>query len=67
MSDTATAVNVGTVGVHYVEGELTQDAAAEVERLGYTALWIAGTREAHLTSVERVLAATETLVVATAS
>jgi probable F420-dependent oxidoreductase len=36
-----------------------------VERLGYTALWIAGTREVRLTSVERVLAATETLAVAT--
>ena len=51
--------------MHYVEGELTPEAAAEVERLGYTALWIAGTREARLTTVERVLAATETLVVAT--
>ncbi len=65
MSATVTAVNLGTIGVHYVEGELTPDSAVEVERLGYTALWIAGTREARLTSVERVLAATETLVVAT--
>jgi alkanesulfonate monooxygenase SsuD/methylene tetrahydromethanopterin reductase-like flavin-dependent oxidoreductase (luciferase family) len=65
MSDTAIAVNLGTTGVHYVEGELTPEAAAQVERLGYTAMWIAGTREARLTTVERVLAATETLVVAT--
>jgi probable F420-dependent oxidoreductase len=65
MSDTASAVNLGTIGVHYVEGELTPEAAAEVERLGYTALWIAGTRAARLTTVERVLAATKTLVVAT--
>ena len=65
MSDTATAINLGTTGVHYVEGELTPEAAAEVERLGYPALWIAGTREVRLTTVERVLAATETLVVAT--
>ena len=49
----------------YVEGELTPEAAAEVERLGYTAVWIAGTREARLTIVERVLTATETLAVAT--
>jgi probable F420-dependent oxidoreductase len=65
MSDTATAIDLGAAGVHYVEVELTPEAAAEVERLGYTALWIAGTREAGLTTVERVLAATETLVVAT--
>ena len=60
MSDIATAVNLGTIGVHYVEEELTPQAAAEVERLGYTALWIAGTRAARLTTVEQVLAATET-------
>jgi|tagenome__1003787_1003787.scaffolds.fasta_scaffold20954932_3 probable F420-dependent oxidoreductase len=65
MSDTATAVNLGTIGVQYREGELTPEAAAEVERLGYTALWISGTRAARLTTVERVLAATDTLVVAT--
>jgi probable F420-dependent oxidoreductase len=51
--------------VHYVEGELTPTAAAEVERLGYTVVWIAGTRGPGLTIVERALAATETLVVAT--
>ena len=65
MKDTTTPVNLGAVGVHYVEGELTPEAAADVERLGYTALWIAGTREAKLTIVERVLEATETLAVAT--
>ncbi|GAA1267051.1 LLM class F420-dependent oxidoreductase [Pseudonocardia aurantiaca] len=65
MSHTATPVNLGTIGVFYVEGELTPEAAAEVERLGYTAVWIAGTREARLTIVERVLTATETLAVAT--
>ena len=36
-----------------------------MERLGYTAVWITGTREARLTIVERVLAATKTLAVAT--
>ena len=65
MKDTTTPVNLGAVGVHYVEGELTPEAAADVERLGYTALWIAGTREAKLTIVEQVLEATETLAVAT--
>jgi probable F420-dependent oxidoreductase len=64
MSDD-TPIKLGRLGVHYVEFELTPEAAAEVERMGYTALWIAGTREAHLTIVERVLAATKTLVVAT--
>ena len=65
MSSTATPVNLGAIGVHYVEEELTPEAAAGVERLGYPAMWIAGTREAHLAIVERVLAATESLTVAT--
>jgi probable F420-dependent oxidoreductase len=65
MSDMATPVNLGTTGVHCVDGDLTPEAAAEVERLGYTALWIAGTRETRLATVERILAATETLAVAT--
>ena len=65
MKDTTTPVNLGAIGVHYVEGDLTPEVAAEVESLGYTALWIAGTREAKLTIVERVLEATETLAVAT--
>lgn len=65
MTDIPTPVNLGTIGVHYVEGELTPQTAADVERLGYTAMWIAGTRQASLTIVERVLAATETLAVAT--
>ena len=65
MSNTAAGVNLGTIGVHYVEGELSPEAAADVERLGYTAVWISGTRQAHLTIVDRVLAATETLAVAT--
>ena len=65
MKDTTTPVNLGAIGVHYVEGDLTPEAAAEVERLGYTALWIAGTREPRLTIVERMLEATDTLAVAT--
>src|SRR5438270_10210978 len=65
MSNTAARVNLGAIGVHFVEGELSPAAATDVERLGYTAVWIAGTRQAHLTIVDRVLAATETLAVAT--
>src|SRR3954468_8734104 len=65
MSDMAARVNLGTIRVHYVEGELAPRAAAEVERLGYTAVWIAGARQAHLTIAERVLAATDTPAVAT--
>jgi probable F420-dependent oxidoreductase len=65
MSDTATPVALGTIGVHYTEGDLTPGAAAEVERLGYTAVWIGGPREARLITAERALAATETLAVAT--
>ena len=65
MDHTTTSVNLGTIGVDYLERELTPETAAEVERLGYTAVWITGTREARLTIVERVLAATKTLAVAT--
>jgi alkanesulfonate monooxygenase SsuD/methylene tetrahydromethanopterin reductase-like flavin-dependent oxidoreductase (luciferase family) len=65
MSETATPVYLGTIGVHYVEGQVTPEAVAEVEGLGYTAVWIAGRRGAGLTIVERLLTATETLAVAT--
>src|SRR3954471_14521725 len=65
MGDMAARVNLGTIGMHYVEGELTPHAAAEAERLGYAAVWIAGARQAHLTIAERVLAATDTPAVAT--
>jgi probable F420-dependent oxidoreductase len=58
-------VNLGTFGVHYVQAELSPDAAAEIEQLGYRALWISGSRGADLTVVRRILDATENLVVAT--
>lgn len=61
----ATALNLGEIGVHYVEQELTPEVATDLARMGYTAVWIAGTRDPALPVVERVLAATETLVVAT--
>jgi probable F420-dependent oxidoreductase len=65
MSGSATPVALGTIGAHYAEGDLTPGVAAEVERLGYTAVWIGGPREASLITVEQALATTETLAVAT--
>ncbi|MGI8311856.1 hypothetical protein [Saccharopolyspora hattusasensis] len=37
MSETATPIDPGTNGVRYVEGDRPPEAAAEVERLDYTA------------------------------
>src|SRR5258705_4110032 len=65
MLENGAADNLGIFGVHYVQAELTPDAAAEIEHLGYRALWISGSRGADLTVVRRMLDATENLVVAT--
>jgi probable F420-dependent oxidoreductase len=60
-----TPFNLGTVGVHYRERELTPGEATAVARIGYSAVWISGTRDADLAIADSVLAATETLTVAT--
>jgi probable F420-dependent oxidoreductase len=65
MSDTASPIALGAIGVHFARGDLTPAAAAEVERLGYTALWIGGVNDARLTAVEDALKATTTLIIAT--
>ncbi|MGK8503204.1 LLM class F420-dependent oxidoreductase [Nocardia asiatica] len=43
----------------------TPDEAAELEKLGYSALWLGGSPPADLPVVESLLEATETLIVAT--
>lgn len=65
MSSAATPVPLGTVGVWAGTWALTADRAAEIERLGYGAIWVGGSPEAGLELVETLLAATSTISVAT--
>ncbi|MGV0635122.1 LLM class F420-dependent oxidoreductase [Mycolicibacillus trivialis] len=55
---------LGRYGV-WTFGRVTPDEAVEIERLGYGALWVGGSPAADLEFVEPILAATETLQVAT--
>ncbi|MTE24804.1 TIGR03620 family F420-dependent LLM class oxidoreductase [Microbacterium sp. ZXX196] len=55
----------GTYGVWLWESAWTPGVAAVAERLGYTTLWIGGSPDAELASVEAVLNETERVVVAT--
>ncbi|WP_299560590.1 LLM class F420-dependent oxidoreductase [uncultured Mycolicibacterium sp.] len=54
----------GRFGV-WTFGSVRPEQAAEIERLGYGAVWIGGSPNADLESVEPILAATERLQVAT--
>lgn len=54
----------GRYGV-WTAGAPTPAQAAEIERLGYGAIWVGGSPAADLTLVEPILAATSTLAVAT--
>ena len=65
MSQDATPVTLGAVGVWAGQWALTPERAAEIERLGYGAVWVGGSPDADLTIVESLLAATSTLSVAT--
>lgn len=56
--------NLGRYGV-WTFGTPTVDQAAEIERLGYGAVWIGGSPAGDLEYVEPLLEATETLQVAT--
>lgn len=63
-----TKPDLGTFGVfgHYVQWQqLPPEQLREIERLGYRALWAGGSPAAELEWVELILAATETLQVAT--
>lgn len=52
-------------GVWRVEWTWTPDLAAELEYLGYGMLWIGGSKDSDLRVAEELLAATETVTVAT--
>jgi probable F420-dependent oxidoreductase len=65
MSQDATPVTLGAVGVWAGQWALTPERAAEIERLGYGAVWVGGSPDADLAIVESLLAATSTLSVAT--
>ncbi|AWT52515.1 LLM class F420-dependent oxidoreductase [Mycolicibacterium smegmatis] len=56
--------NLGRYGV-WTAGAVTPEQAAEIEKLGYGAVWIGGSPAADLSSVEPILENTETLQVAT--
>ncbi|GFG52007.1 LLM class F420-dependent oxidoreductase [Mycolicibacterium agri] len=55
---------LGRYGV-WTSGAVTPEEAAEIEKLGYGALWVGGSPKADLAFVEPILEATETLQVAT--
>ncbi len=59
------AIQLGRFGVWRHEAGATPEFAAEVEALGYGALWIGGSPDGELELVERVLDGTKSIVVAT--
>lgn len=56
---------LGRFGVWRGVSQVTTDLAAELERLGYGALWLGGSPGADLAAVDDLLGATTTLTVAT--
>ena len=56
---------LGRFGVWGPVSRVTPDLAAELERLGYGAVWLGGSPGADLLTVDSLLGATSTLVVAT--
>lgn len=56
--------DLGRIGV-WRGAEISSDLAAEIERLGYGAIWVGSSPAAELVGVERLLAATSTIQVAT--
>jgi probable F420-dependent oxidoreductase len=59
------AEKLGRFGVWRGTPQVTPELAADLEQLGYGALWLGGSPAADLTIVDRLLAATSTLVVGT--
>ena len=57
--------HLGRFGVWRGVGQVTPDLAADIERLGYGALWLGGSPGADLHAAGELLGATTTLVVAT--
>ncbi|WP_410614502.1 TIGR03620 family F420-dependent LLM class oxidoreductase [Amycolatopsis sp. lyj-109] len=58
-------IELGLLGAHLREHELTSDSAAEVERAGYGTLWLDASPPADLALVEQLLDATTRLTVGT--
>lgn len=58
-------MNLGQYGIWQRVSDVDPQAAVEIESLGYGALWVGGSPGGELTEVETLLAATESLVVAT--
>jgi probable F420-dependent oxidoreductase len=64
VTDDVKKIALGSYGV-WRGGRVEPELAAEIERLGFGALWLGSSPSADLTESERLLDATETLVVAT--
>ena len=64
MTDELKKIELGPYGV-WRGGAVPAELAVALERLGYGALWLGGSPAADLAEAERLLDATETLVVAT--
>jgi probable F420-dependent oxidoreductase len=60
-----TILNLGEVGIWARHSRVTPKAASELERLGYSAIWLGDSPAAELDVVDPLLAATERLVVGT--
>jgi probable F420-dependent oxidoreductase len=58
-------VELGRIGIWQLAGVLSPEIAAEVEKLGYGAIWIGGSPGGELDIVELLLGATEHITVAT--
>jgi probable F420-dependent oxidoreductase len=58
-------LELGRFGVWRRVAEITPVMAAELERMGYGAVWIGGSPRGHLEEVEHILAATERIPVVT--
>jgi probable F420-dependent oxidoreductase len=59
------AIQLGKLGIWRTSGEVTPALAADVEQLGYTAIWLGGSPGGDQEIVAKLLDATERLVVAT--
>ena len=57
--------NLGRVGIWVRHSGVTPDAASELERLGYSTIWLGASPAAELDVVDTLLDATERLVVGT--
>jgi len=59
------SIELGAVGISRVPSGLTPEVVTEVEALGYGTIWVSGSPPGDLDVVERLLASTEHIVLAT--